>query len=58
MFNDNYLRDNSYITSDGNFTSTAYVDIDKGSRSITIYVRNNYRVNQSTFKVALTEQSK
>lgn len=54
-YNDDFLRDNSYITSDGNITSSAYIDIAKGTKSLTTYVRNNFIVNKSTFKVVLQE---
>ena len=45
MFNDDWLRDNSYITEDSitatSITSTAYVNVDPKAHSITIYARNN-----------------
>ena len=44
MFNDDWLRDNSYITEES-FTSRAYVDIDPKVKSVTIHVRNNFSVN-------------
>ena len=44
MFNDDWLRDNSYITEES-ITSRAYVDIDPKVKSVTIHVRNNLSVN-------------
>ena len=44
MFNDDWLRDNSYIT-EQSITSRAYVDIDPTVKSVTIHVRNNFSVN-------------
>lgn len=58
MFTDGRLRDKSYISSETNMTSSAYVDVDTDIKSVTVYARNNFIVNKSTFKVVLTEETK
>ena len=58
MFDDDTLREKSFIN-EGNLTSSAYVNVDnKKYKGVTIYARNNFIVNKKTFKIVLKEESK
>lgn len=59
FYNDNYLRDRSYMYSGEdtkNFTSNFEMNLQEGDKQVDIYTRNVIRVNARTFMVKLAPQ--